>query len=212
LHEENFDASFVTARIAPGEQVPSWGAEACVLHASSTITGQIVQLRELRMRFQGLPLLVLCDHPRDLDHVLALEMGADIVVDTASSAAVLAAQVRAMWRRRWAQCDDNGVPRRLSLGGLTLDRDRLRVDCNGCDAELTDGEFEVLWLLAMHVGRPVPRRAILRCLRGIDEQPSDRSIDSRIYRIRSKLRNAGAVGAKIRCIRNHGYVFIGLDS
>mgnify|MGYP003891888327 CR=1 FL=1 len=52
---------------------------------------------------------------------------------------------------------------------------------------VTEGEFAVLWLLASHAGNTLPRREILRHVRGLDDHPMDRSIDSRIYRIRAKF-------------------------
>ena len=52
---------------------------------------------------------------------------------------------------------------------------------------LSEGEFEVLWLLASHAGRALSRREILQRVRGLDDHPTDRSIDSRVYRIRAKL-------------------------
>ena len=71
---------------------------------------------------------------------------------------------------------------------------------------LTEGEFEVLWLLASQAGAVVRRQDLLRRLRGLDDDPLDRSIDSRIYRIRAKL-GGGAAAARIRTVRHQGYVF-----
>jgi DNA-binding response OmpR family regulator len=72
---------------------------------------------------------------------------------------------------------------------------------------LTEGEFEVLWLLASQAGRALSRRELLHCVRGLDDHPLDRSIDSRVYRIRAKLGDDQAALQRIRTVRNHGYVF-----
>jgi two-component system response regulator RstA len=72
---------------------------------------------------------------------------------------------------------------------------------------LTEGEFEVLWLLASHADTALSRRDILRQVRGIDESPLDRSIDSRVYRIRAKLGDANRSSQRIRTVRHRGYVF-----
>jgi two-component system, OmpR family, response regulator RstA len=70
---------------------------------------------------------------------------------------------------------------------------------------LTEGEFAVLWLLATHAGTTLPRGDILRRVRGLDDHPMDRSIDSRIYRIRHKLGDNGLPTPRIRTVRNLGY-------
>jgi hypothetical protein len=68
------------------------------------------------------PLLTVCAGLRDLDHVLALEMGADDVVDAALPAPVVAARLRALWRRCSEQLDEPPQPERLNFGALQLQR------------------------------------------------------------------------------------------
>jgi DNA-binding response OmpR family regulator len=65
----------------------------------------------------------------------------------------------------------------------------------------------VLWLLASHAGQALSRRELLRCVRGLDDHPLDRSIDNRVYRIRAKLGDDEGGMQRIRTVRNHGYVF-----
>ena len=78
----------------------------------------------------------------------------------------------------------------------------------GSDVPLTEGEFEVLWLLASQAGQPVSRADLLRRLRGLPYQRIDRSIDCRVYRIRGKLGDADGLSQHIRTVRNCGYLFV----
>jgi DNA-binding response OmpR family regulator len=186
-------------------------ADALLLLVSGGLAPQLARVRELRAGAPGVPLLVACPAPRELDQILALELGADDVIDTAVSAAVVAARLRALWRRRSAAQGELAKPRRLQFGALALALDQRRVTLDGRIIDLTEGEFEVLWLLASHAGQTLTRHEILKRVRGLDDHPLDRSIDSRIYRIRAKLgdREAEARGEqpRIRTVRNRGYVF-----
>ena len=77
----------------------------------------------------------------------------------------------------------------------------------GREVPLSEGEFEVLWLLATHAGQTLSRRELLRRVRGLDDHPMDRSIDNRVYRIRAKLGDEVQPAQRIRTVRNRGYVF-----
>ena len=82
-----------------------------------------------------------------------------------------------------------------------------RVRLGSSDIAFTEGEFEVLWLLASQAGHAVSRVEMLRRLRGLPYQRIDRSIDCRIYRIRAKLGDADGPAQRIRTVRNCGYLF-----
>jgi len=182
--------------------------DAVLLWVGGSLAAQFGRLRELRRMAPGLPLLVACKGLRDLDQVLALEMGADDVLDAGWSAPVVAARLRARWRAAAAPTDDDGLEDELNFGGLHLERSERRVAQHGTVVPLTEGEFEVLWLLASHAGSALTRGEILRRVRGLDDQPMDRSIDCRVYRIRAKLGDRDRREHRIRTVRNRGYVFL----
>lgn len=179
-------------------------ADAIVLHVSHGLAAQLGRLRELRAQAPKAPLVVACRAVRDLDQVLALEMGADDVFDTALAAPVVAARLRALWRRGG---EGGAEPSELAFGALRLVLRERRVLLGNACVPLSEGEFEVLWLLACNAGHVVPRREILRRVRGLDDHPLDRSIDSRVYRLRAKLGDSGRTAARIRTVRNLGYAF-----
>ena len=99
------------------------------------------------------------------------------------------------------------APLRLSFGALQLIRPDRRVLQDGRPVELTEGEFELLWLLAMNAGQTVTRTDLLQQLRGLRDVDADRSIDCRVYRIRAKLGDRAGRPQRIRTIRNRGYLF-----
>lgn len=187
---------------------------AIVLHVAEALAPHLAQVRALRSRWPHLPLVAVVRGLRDLDHVLALEMGADDVIDAATATPVVAARVRALWRRGAATLaalaaagGEREPPRELRFGALHLRRLEREVRLAERPVPLTEGEFEVLWLLASHAGQALSRREILKRVRGLDDQPLDRSIDSRVYRIRAKLGDSHAAVPRIRTVRHQGYAF-----
>lgn len=200
-------------------------ARAMLLWANAGVNAALPRLRELRGRWPTQVLVVLASAVRPVDEVLALEMGADAVFRMDGSALVLAAQLRAMWRRHGqpggvgtsAANDTNGATtgaaaRVLRFGQLTINRDRRLVTMNTQPVPLTEGEFEVLWLLASHGGEPLSRAELLQALRGgaansAADFEGDRSIDSRVYRLRGKLGDRSRAAPGIRTVRHRGYLF-----
>ncbi|HSW08502.1 winged helix-turn-helix domain-containing protein [Aquabacterium sp.] len=182
-------------------------ADALVLFLARGVTEQLARLRELAARRPDLPIVVVCRGLRELDHVLALEMGADDVIDAALGAAVAAARLRALWRRTRAVDASPAAPDALHFGRLSLLRRERCVSRQGLAIDLTEGEFELLWRLAVQAGEAVSRQVLLRELRGFCDEGPDRSIDSRVYRIRTKLGDRHGAPQRIRTIRNFGYLF-----
>jgi len=189
----------------PGPAAPS--AHAVVWCVTRCLTERLAELRHVRRLCPDVPLLVVCNAGRELDHVLAFEIGADDVLDAAWPVSVVAARLRAQWRQalRWRQ--DNVEQEEMRFGRLVLRwRDR-SVRLVEQRIALTDGEFDVLWCLARRAGQAVTRMDLLRRIRGTPQPLVDRSIDSRVYRIRQKLGDADRTAPRIRSVRNCGYLF-----
>lgn len=81
----------------------------------------------------------------------------------------------------------------VAVGPLTVDPARRRVDVNGTEAPLTAGEFDLVALLATEAERVFTKPELLRALWGVADRGKVRALDSRASRIRSKLREAGAM-------------------
>jgi DNA-binding response OmpR family regulator len=204
LAEEGLHIVPTQGRDADGE------ASAQLLWLRAAIGRRLDWLRECRVAAGRLPLVLVGQGLRDLDAVLALEMGADEVLDAATvSPPLVAARLRALWRRCGAAAAvEHEEPGEIVAGGLRLVLAGRQVWLAGRRIELSEGEFEVLWLLARRAGSAVARSEILRRVRGLEDQPLDRSIDSRVYRIRAKL---GDRGLRIRTVRHFGYALASQD-
>lgn len=190
-----------------GNAVAGPEPEALVVFMARSLTDQLARLRELRSRHPGIPLLVVGHALRELDQVLALEMGADDVLDAALGAPVVAAKLRALWRRGAAEGAGKPAPDQLHFGALQMQRPQRRVLLDNQLLPFTEGEFELLWILALNAGQTVLRIDLLQQLRGLRDSGMDRSIDCRVYRIRAKLGECPGRPSRIRTVRNRGYLF-----
>ena len=182
-------------------------ADAHILHIANNLPCHLPGLRALRAAWPQAPLVVLSGSLRDIDQILALEMGADDVAHADTSAPVLAARLRALWRRGQLSIVPAAPTQDLSFGALSLHRRERVAVHRGEQVPLTEGEFELLWLLASQAGSVVDRRDLLRELRGLHDHSLDRSIDCRVYRIRAKLACDSNGAQRIRTVRHRGYVF-----
>ena len=192
---------------------------AALLCVQGALPPSLPSLRQLREAWPALPLVVLCRAPREVDQLLALELGADAVLPDGCTATLLAAQLRALWRLQQRAQEDRSSPAAaditaslLRFGSLHIDREQRRVMLGSRLVALTEGEFELLWLLASHGGQPLSRQQMQQHLHG-HATVAGRAIDSCIYRLRTKLgdRAHGAAGSPghpgIRTLRHHGYLF-----
>ena len=100
----------------------------------------------------------------------------------------------------------DGMPRALSLGGLTIDLAAFQARWQGKPVPLMPNEFRLLRYFVEHPGRVFTRSQLIAAL-GKQEPPVDeRTVDVWIGRLRRALRAAGA-GNPLRTVRSLGYVF-----
>jgi two-component system, OmpR family, response regulator len=95
----------------------------------------------------------------------------------------------------------------LEFGRLHINRVAREVTLSGQVIDISAAEFDLLWLLATNAGRVLPRHEILKALRGLDYDGVDRSIDSRVSRLRRKLSDALGPASHIKTVRPQGYLF-----
>ena len=169
--------------------------------------------RRLRQRGDDVPIIMLTARDEDIDEVLGLEMGADDYLAKPVQPRVLLAHIKAILRRIPASPNNVEKSRLINndnslvFGHLRINKDARDVTFKDTPIDLTTAEFDLLWLLATNAGRVLSRHEILRDLRGLDYDGFDRSIDSRISRLRRKLGDDALSAAHIKTIRPHGYLF-----
>ena len=161
--------------------------------------------RLIRECYKG-KILMLTASDDDFDHVAALEIGADDFVTKPIKPRVLLARIRMLLRRKEASNADSDTC--LEVGVLSLNRLRKTCTFNHEPIALTDGEFDLLWVLASHPEQTLSREWLTKTLRGIEYDGTDRTIDNRVVTLRKKLGDTTTPPQKIITVRGKGYLFM----
>ena len=169
--------------------------------------------RDLRGRWQG-PIVLLTSLDSDMNHILALEMGACDYILKTTPPAVLLARLRLHLRQNEHSVQSKGIQAatitphtKLRFGTLTIDPTNRSVLLGGEQVSLSTADFELLWELATHAGQSMDRDALLKNLRGVSYDGMDRSVDVAISRLRKKLLDNATEPYRIKTVRNKGYLF-----
>ncbi|MDW6021513.1 response regulator transcription factor [Mesorhizobium sp. BAC0120] len=148
---------------------------------------------------QGGPFFVIVsDRPDMVEKVLALELGAADVVEKSVSVRELAARVLRLVARRGKAASELVV-----LENTTVDlKAALVMHRSGIEEGLSPGQVALFRLFLANPGRVLTRDDIIAAAPAESADAFDRSIDSRIVRLRRKLDTE-----RIVTIRGSGYRF-----
>ena len=135
--------------------------------------------RQIRSVDRRLPVLMLTARRQEIDIVVGLDSGADDYVTKPFRLAELLARVRSRLRTV-----DQSL---LEIQDLRIEPTARRVWRRREEIDLTAKEFDLLVLLARHVGEVVPRRQIMRDVWEIDWDASTKTLDVHLTALRRKL-------------------------
>ena len=82
------------------------------------------------------------------------------------------------------------------------------VTLGGLPVQLTDGEYDLLILLAKNAGTVLSRNSIVEQLKGYYYDGIERGIDNHISQLRKKLGDDARNSLKIKTVRSKGYLFV----
>ncbi|MCS6991725.1 MAG: response regulator transcription factor [Chitinophagales bacterium] len=151
-------------------------------------------LRELRQ-----VLIVFLTARNDEQSELAgFHAGADDYITKPIKPRLLVSRLKALLRRRTA----GDVMDQISIGHVTIDRERRIVRVNDQEVFLARKEFDLLAMLASKPGRVFPRAEILKRIWGDEVIVGDRTIDVHVRKIRQKVGES-----LIKTVKGVGYKF-----
>jgi two-component system KDP operon response regulator KdpE len=131
-------------------------------------------VRRLR-EWTEVPIIILSVREQENDKIKAFDAGADDYVTKPFGMGELLARIRVALRHA-AKTEDEPV---LTFGELTVDLARRRVILRGEELKLTPTEYEILKHLALHAGKVVTHRQLLKAIWGPNYQ--DETHYRRIY-------------------------------
>ncbi len=163
--------------------------------------------RRLRANHPLLYIIMLTARSDEVDRVVGLEVGADDYVTKPFSLKELVARIRAALRRLRAQPPEEGDDVPIEHGPLRIDPVRHEVELEGDSIHLTVREFDLLTFLARHPDRPFTRKQILKRVWDIEYEGYQRTVDTHVQRLRSKIEVDSSDPRFIRTVWGVGYKF-----
>ena len=159
--------------------------------------------KEARAKGVDTPIIFLTAKGEEIDKVLGLELGADDYITKPFSVRELLARVKALLRR-------SHVPATTSLNKVTIGRLALDFNSyialeNDLEVKLSHKEFEVLHYLFNHRNQAVSRHSLLEDIWGYEEQPTTRTVDNFIVRLRQKIEENPNSPRVILTVHGYGY-------
>ena len=138
------------------------------------------------------PIIMLTARNDDIDKIVGLELGADDYLTKPFNPRELVARIKAILRR----ADRNNreeTPVRITVGNLSIDGQRRRVEVDGKVVNLRMKEFDLLLALAENKGVVFSRDKLLDVVWGYDFAGETRTVDVHIAHLRHKLRGMDPV-------------------
>jgi len=168
--------------------------------------------RRLRAAHPLLYILMLTARSEEMDRVVGLEVGADDYVTKPFSLSELVARVRSALRRlrltEESVHSEQPTDEPLSVGDMQIDPMRRQVFKGAEEIVLTFLEFDLLLFLAKQPERPFSRMQLLDKVWDIQYEGYDRTVDSHVQRLRSKIEDDPANPSLIKTVWGVGYKFL----
>jgi two-component system, OmpR family, KDP operon response regulator KdpE len=209
LHTTLSALGFEIDEASSGEQAVSFVRteryDAVLLDINMPVVGGIETCRMLRRLAPGLPILMLTVRDSTDDKIDALDAGADDYITKPFHVGELTARVRSAVRRsRLAQGESETV---IAIGEIELDRERRVVRKSGAIVHLTPKEFDLLYCLMSHAGRPLTHARLLTSVWGTEYGSEVEYLRTFVRQLRLKLEDDPSSPKYILTDSHIGYRF-----
>jgi DNA-binding response OmpR family regulator len=160
---------------------------------------------DLRRHDAFVPIIMLTAKSQEADKIRGLDAGADDYVTKPFSVGELVARIRALFRRTQRPADVMS----FDIGDASVNISAHSVQRTGKRAEtLSFYEVELLRMLHERLGQPVSREEILNKIWGVEANPTNRTIDNFIVKLRKKLEKRPEKPQHILTVYGYGYKLV----
>ncbi|MDQ6985983.1 MAG: response regulator transcription factor [Candidatus Dojkabacteria bacterium] len=147
------------------------------------------------------PIIMVTARVEEIDEIIGLEIGADDYLKKPFSPNVLVARVQSLLRRLGSET--------IEIDDINIDAEKMRVQVNSEEVELTTTQFNILYLLAKNPGKVFTREEILN--KAYDDilpnDVLDRTVDAHIKSIRKVIEVDTKNPKYILTVIGRGYKF-----
>jgi DNA-binding response OmpR family regulator len=150
------------------------------------------------------PIILLTARVDDEEKVIGLEVGADDYMTKPFRPRELVARVRAVLRRAGER---EPAAKVLKAEDIVLNRDQHTVRVSDQYVDLTPSEFDILSALMASPGRVYSRLDLLDIIQGVRYEGYERTIDTHIKNLRSKIEPDPRSPHYIETVYGSGYRF-----
>jgi DNA-binding response OmpR family regulator len=163
--------------------------------------------KEIRKNDNGTPILILSARSQENDIIRGLEAGADDYVTKPFSIGELLARVRAIFRRLMT-AKDRSSSKIITVGTCQINLDTYAAINGDITTDLGFYASAILQVLDERRGEPVSRDEILDAVWGLDANPTNRTIDNFILKLRRTIEKNPAHPKYILTVYGQGYKLI----
>lgn len=156
----------------------------------------VKKIREKNTR-NYIPIFLVSEKGTEADIVRGLDAGADDYLPKPFGLMELISRAKALLRRHAEEID---VP--VDFEHICIDKEKREVLVDGVRCELTNKEFELLYVLMRNRGKVMSRDSLMERIWGIDYEGESRTLDMHIRSLRKKI---GEEKKYITTIRGVGY-------
>jgi DNA-binding response OmpR family regulator len=153
------------------------------------------------------PIILLTAKGEEIDKVLGLELGADDYVTKPFSLRELLARIKAVLRRG-ENLSDKDAGTEINIGKMKIDFQGYKAFINKETVQMSHKEFEVLHYLWKKRNSTVSRDDLLSEIWGYDENPTTRTVDNFIMKLRHKIEEDPNHPKAIITVHGLGYKLI----
>ena len=150
------------------------------------------------------PIILLTARVDDEEKVIGLEVGADDYMTKPFRPRELVARVRAVLRRAG---EKEPTAKVLKAADIVLDRDSRTCKVTDNFVDLTPSEFDILAALMASPGRVYSRLDLLDIIQGVRYEGYERTIDTHIKNLRSKIEKSPRSPKYVETVYGVGYRF-----